>query len=426
MGQAPRSLTPHRSLWDYLGSELRWWRLRAGLSLDELGARVHFSGDLIGRVEKAERSVNSVLVEACDRELGAEGALVRFLALAEAADRTAPPKLADVPAAGRDGAPAGPGWLPLLAPDGTPDALSRALTRREVSGSTVATLTDLVAVLRRLDDEVGPGRLVGSVTANLGWVSQLLGEADHRGAGFAGLCSVAAELSQLAGWLSFDLNRSGEALGHLRAAHQAAEAAGDHALAAYTLGWRSIVAGQTDVAAGLALARSARRQAGADVAGSVDAWVSRVEAEALAAGGDRRGAEQALERVERAAARPRDERDPAFTYFIDAGQIAAYRGVAYVRLGDGLRAEAPLAAALDGLQPSFVRDRALYLTYLAAAHALQRRPEEAAGVAADALALASATQSPRSVQRIATLRRQLEPWASLPAVRDLGDRLHAG
>jgi len=73
-----------------------------------------------------------------------------------------------------------------------------------------------------------------------------------------------------------------------------------------------------------------------------------------------------------------------------------------------------------------VRDRALYLTYLAAAHAMARQPDEAAAVAADALTLASATQSPRSLQRIVTLRRQMEPWASLPAVRDLDERLHTG
>lgn len=419
MGQAPRALTPHTSLWHFLGSELRLWRVQAGLSMDELGERVHFSGDTIAKVEKAERSANPRLIEACDRELGAAGALTRLLTLATE-------HAGDANQDHRNPQPAPPsttsGAIPA-APGDEVDELSRALVRRHLSASTVRALADLVQTLRRLDDEIGPARLLGSVTGNLAWVTQLLGEVDHRGAPFQGLCKVAGELAQLAGWLSFDMNRSDAAVRHLRSAHRAADAADDAALGAYALGWRSLVVSQTDPAAGLALARAARRQAGGDVASSVNAWLSRVEAESLAGTGDRTAAEQALDQITLAAGRPRSERDPSWTYFIDAGQIAAYKGVVYMRLGDGPAAEVALREALDALQPSFVRDRCLYLTYLAAAHLQQRQPEIAAAVAADAFRLATETDSPRSITRLRHLRRGLDAWPSLPAVQELDELL---
>ncbi len=120
VGQPPRPLTPHASLWHYLGGELRSWRGDACLSLDRLGERVHFSGDTIAKVEKAERRPNSLLIEACDRELGAAGALVRLLKLAEATDR-AQRRQRELVEVGT-----GAAALPLVAASGDEaDALSR-------------------------------------------------------------------------------------------------------------------------------------------------------------------------------------------------------------------------------------------------------------------------------------------------------------
>lgn len=429
MAQAPRPLTPHVSLRHYLGGELRYWREQAGLSQDGLGRLVHFSGDTISRVEKAERTPNPALIEACDRELGAGGALIRLLALAERRDAMpgqprapAPPTTAST-VMNAEWKWIGP-TLPVEHAGGhQSEALSRALTRREIAETTVQSLQDLVHTLRRLDDEVGPKQLVGAVTNHLRWVTDRLAEAERRGTTFTALCGVAAELSQLAGWLSFDMSLTDEARRHLKAAHQAAMIAGDVTLAAYALGWTSIVAGQHDASAGLALARAAQHRSGIDAAPSVTAWLTRVEAEALAATGDRAGSEEALERVQVAAARPRSERDPSWTYFISDGQIAAYRGVCYVRLGQGRHAEVALREALAVLQPSFTRDRCLYMTYLAAAHLQQGQPDLAASVALSALGLAVETGSPRSIQRLQDVRRGLDRWDHLPGVMELHELL---
>jgi transcriptional regulator with XRE-family HTH domain len=62
------------------GAELRRYRTRAGLSQDQLGARVYCSGDLIGKVENGQRAPTEDFTAACDAvpELGTDGALGRL------------------------------------------------------------------------------------------------------------------------------------------------------------------------------------------------------------------------------------------------------------------------------------------------------------------------------------------------------------
>lgn len=299
--------------------------------------------------------------------------------------------------------------------------LDRALRRRGVSEEAVHALEDIVVLLRRLDDEIGPGPTIGTVMAHLTSVSGLLMQTTPTDNAFVSLSRVSAGLSQLAGWLSFDLNDSDRARRHLAVAYRAAIASGDRLLAAYALSWQAVVLCQEDPDAGLALTSAARRCAGADAPSSVHAWLARVEAEESAGRGDRYAAEEALDKVADRAARPRTERDPAWTYFLDDSQITAYRGVCYVRLGLGRQAEAALTTALHGLPGSFVRDRCLYLTYLSAAYVLQRQPEAAAQTAAHALPLAVRTESLRSIQRLARIGDALAEWSELPEIQQFQD-----
>jgi len=62
------------------GAELRHYRIRAGISQDQLGARVYCSGDLIGKVENGQRAPTEDFTAACDAvpELGTDGALGRL------------------------------------------------------------------------------------------------------------------------------------------------------------------------------------------------------------------------------------------------------------------------------------------------------------------------------------------------------------
>lgn len=87
MAQAPAELTPFVSAQHFLGAELRHWRCLRGMSLTALGRAVHVSGDLIGKVEKAQRWPARDLVRRCDVALDSLGALSRLYRLAEVEHR---------------------------------------------------------------------------------------------------------------------------------------------------------------------------------------------------------------------------------------------------------------------------------------------------------------------------------------------------
>ena len=62
------------------GAELRHYRTSAGLSQDQLGVRISFSGDQVGKVENGQRAPTEEFTAACDAvpELNTDGALTRM------------------------------------------------------------------------------------------------------------------------------------------------------------------------------------------------------------------------------------------------------------------------------------------------------------------------------------------------------------
>jgi transcriptional regulator with XRE-family HTH domain len=66
------------SLLAFFGTELRRCRVAAGLSLEDLGAKISFSGSLIGKVETGERLPSPDLARACDEAFGTGGIFARL------------------------------------------------------------------------------------------------------------------------------------------------------------------------------------------------------------------------------------------------------------------------------------------------------------------------------------------------------------
>ena len=62
------------------GAELRHYRTSAGMSQDQLGVRISFSGDQVGKVENGQRAPTEEFTAACDAvpELNTDGALTRM------------------------------------------------------------------------------------------------------------------------------------------------------------------------------------------------------------------------------------------------------------------------------------------------------------------------------------------------------------
>ena len=63
---APRDLDASASPLAFFGAELRVARLAAGLSQEQLGRRLGFSGDLVGKIETGDRKPKPDFVAACD------------------------------------------------------------------------------------------------------------------------------------------------------------------------------------------------------------------------------------------------------------------------------------------------------------------------------------------------------------------------
>ena len=78
-----RELDPTAGPLDFLGAEVRRWRTAAGLSQEQLGQKVGYSGAQVGKVETGERAPSQDFAEGCDRALPqAAGLFLRLYQLA--------------------------------------------------------------------------------------------------------------------------------------------------------------------------------------------------------------------------------------------------------------------------------------------------------------------------------------------------------
>jgi len=78
-----RELDPTAGPLDFFGAEVRRWRTATGLSQEQLGQKVGYSGAQVGKVETSERAPSQDFAEGCDRVLPeARGLFLRLYQLA--------------------------------------------------------------------------------------------------------------------------------------------------------------------------------------------------------------------------------------------------------------------------------------------------------------------------------------------------------
>jgi transcriptional regulator with XRE-family HTH domain len=223
---------------------LRRLRCVRGKSLRELGDLVGYSRKTIHNFEKGDRRPYPDVVEALDNALGAGGYLVHLAAVAAAANPvTAPPMpLADrVWRRGDAEALANS----LITEDPTPEnALTLAHewlvtdppqvyelgAGRRIGGDLVDQLEQRVHQIRLIDDHVGGRDTYAMATTELAVTAELLREASFTEEVGRRLLAVVSELCQIAGWITSDAGRHGEArrlyLAGARSAHAANDAPG--------------------------------------------------------------------------------------------------------------------------------------------------------------------------------------------------------
>jgi tetratricopeptide (TPR) repeat protein len=437
-------------------------RDRRGLSLRQLAALVTYDSSYLGRLERGEQFPSEKVAQACDKELKAEGELIRLWRVADKERRGNGRRAANprgdeanqgVYKAGHShDLDVPPGCHALSEADGVAVPCRSAdgriiwvtVPRRTFLFGGVAAAAGIAAsptsrvgafrvpsvgpadpnpvehlkrmrrVLIDADNLFGPRHIIPTVHDHIRIIQQL--RSGRSGADRSALLHLQAEFSEFISWLHQDSGDFSQAQFWLDRALDWSHAVADPEMAAYVMARKSQLAGDmrdpesaidlADAAIALAPPRSRLRAA-----------AQTYKAHGLALAHEPRNAEVALDAARTIAADP-DNEDSPWAVWLDEAYIDVQRGRCLSLLGSHQQAAGVFQAAIRGLPPSYHRDRGVYLAREAQAHAGARSPEEAASTAMLALDVAEGTGSGRIVTELATLDAQLEPWAKVPAVAD--------
>ncbi len=220
-----------------------------------------------------------------------------------------------------------------------------------ISMSGTRSLGAIVSAYRSLDDEIGPVPLRAGVASHLRVVEGL------RGAGKTEevereLGRIAGELEQLSGWLAQNSGDQRAARTYYRKALATARRVGDGTLAAYTLGWMSVLEGdlrRPKDAAGYADAgvSEARRSGSHRLTAAL--LLRSARANGQSGDGDAVRARIDAARGELALAKGGKGEDPPFIYWLDEGELGAQAGAAFVFLQARREAEPLLRTRVASL-----------------------------------------------------------------------------
>ncbi|HZN20422.1 MAG TPA: helix-turn-helix transcriptional regulator [Micromonosporaceae bacterium] len=288
---------------------------------------------------------------------------------------------------------------------------------RRVGAATVATIERRVQQLRLLDDHVGGDETYPVLSGELAATSALLREAAYPAQLGRRLLVVTADLCQLAGFVAADTGRYADAKRLHAAGVRAAHAGGDTESAANNLSSIAYVeANSGDPRTAVLLARSAYAGVRHTGRATVRALLLERLAWAHARAGDALAAERTLGTVEEVYPVPRPADDPPWAYWLSPEEVQVMAGRVWTELRRPLRAVPILERATAGYNDDVPRETALYLTWLAEALVQAGEIEAAADRATKALRLARRAHSHRTMERVATVRASMAPYADALAV----------
>ncbi|ASO22956.1 tetratricopeptide (TPR) repeat protein [Actinoalloteichus hoggarensis] len=275
---------------------------------------------------------------------------------------------------------------------------ARIAAGRTVDTDTVALLRRRLDITRVLDRRLGGTTLLGELRGQIEQLERLLSDV-LREPTRSELAALLVDASTLAAWQSLDQGETGQAWTHYNRARAAAREAESRSLEAYASASQAVVLldiGET--ADAVELTDHARRIATGKATRLLAAWLAAGHGEALAAGGDDA---KSLELFDTASDALRAEEDPAETPYLvfDATHLARWRGSALARLGHH-EAYGVLSAALDRLDPSFIRAETALRVDLTHVHALYGEWDVAAAHRERARLLAQQIGSVRQQSRL--------------------------
>jgi hypothetical protein len=280
----------------------------------------------------------------------------------------------------------------------------------------------MIAELRKMDDVAGGGGVLSLAQHEFSWVAGLLNQAVYDERTGRMLFVALAELGQLCGWAAYDAGYHALAQRYCIAGLRASHTADDRPLGAHilaTMANQAIRQGQSMEAVTLvdtALAGT-RRQA----TPALLAELHLRRAQAFATSRDASACTAAISQARIHAEQLKPDDDPAWLYWLDPAAITVNAGTYLLELDQPNQAAALLDEGIAQFSTSFVRDRQIYVTYLADALARpgkQHDLDAAVGLGIESLELAESLDSMRALDHLRDLCLSLKPYAKVAAVRD--------
>ena len=307
-----------------------------------------------------------------------------------------------------------------------PERIANAINGRVIDEEIASWIEDRIPSLRRMDDKLGGAKLRDLVGAELHLVSELIANGTYTSRLGRRLFSAAAQLGQLAGWVSFDTGLNAAAQRYYLMALRASHVADDRALGGNILScmsFQNVIAG--DPLDAVSLSQTAVMHGTRNTSARVKAFLATREASAHARVGDIKAFSKALSRADKQLDRAHLESDPSWIYFFNEAELIAQAGAGYLNLEMLQKADAELETALANQDPSYIRDRILYQARRATTQFKLGNLDHACALATEAAALTKKARSRRSTEAVRDFRALLARLEDEPMVRELDDYIEA-
>ena len=276
---------------------------------------------------------------------------------------------------------------------------------------------------KRQEDTFGPYAVLYTVIAQREWVDSLLDEYPDELR--PRLLSVYSSMSTSIGSYLFDLDDVAGAMHYCEQARAAAQEARNTELAIYTLCTMSFFASwQGKAHAAIDLVAAAQSLSTKTDDPLLRACAATECGMAYAVDGQYKEAMTAFDQASAGLALPAAQRSPESpVYWLHEGLVASHQSDCLIRLGRPVKAIATAERGLQLLDSSFVRNLAFCNLSLGAGRLLSGEVEEAVRVIGKGALLATKHRSARLTREVRAVRGRLQPWHSMPAVKELDERL---
>jgi hypothetical protein len=301
-------------------------------------------------------------------------------------------------------------------------AAARGGTERD-DQAMVGYSAEVVAGLHRLGGTVGPQITLPPAMALRSAMAAMARNAPETVTPAA--LAVYGDLTQLVGWLMFNLGDGGAARYYYDDARSAAYQAGNADLVAYVLSASShLAASQGNNRDAVDHAHAAQQAARSSGSPFAVAYAADVTARAYAAAGQVARCQAALDREQSALSdiEPDTPRAPWWAFY-DRSFYWGTESECALQLGMSVDASDAAGRSLGLVAPVNLHNSALTLAFRAEALIRQGEVDEACRTLADTARLTTLNSSRRISRRIDRLRAELRPAEHSAAVRELDERL---